>query len=594
MANTHEAIADPRDRDKSKRVSALKELWPFLKPYKIMILAAFLALTLTAAVSLILPLAVRRVVDTFSSGNTLILDQYFMAAIGIAGLLSIGTALRYALVTRLGERVVTDIRKAVFSRVIHLSPQFFEKIMTGEVLSRITTDTTVILSVIGSSISVALRNVFILVGGMILMFLSSLKLTSLVFLIVPAIIIPILVLGRRLRTLSRENQDWIAASSGNASEALMAVQTVQAFSHENLTKKSFNLVAETSFSSAKKRITTRSFLTVIVIFLVFSGVVGVLWVGARDVRNEIMSVGMLVQFVIYSIMVAGAVAALSEIWSELQRAAGATERLIELLNIEDTVNDPIKAVSPPEKWTGEIVFNDVTFAYPTRTQEATLSTVSLTVKPGETIALVGPSGAGKSTFIQLLQRFYDPDKGAIFLDGIDIKTMNRLEFRKSIALVPQDPVIFATTVMDNIRFGNPGATDAEIFGAARSAAAHDFISELPQGYETYVGERGVMLSGGQKQRIAIARAILRDAPVLLLDEATSALDAENERLVQNAFDHLSKGRTTIVVAHRLATVKKADRIIVLDKGKIVAQGNHDKLIREKGLYAHLASLQFTH
>ena len=594
MANTHEAIADPRDRDKSKRISALKELWPFLKPYKIMILAAFLALTLTAAVSLILPLAVRRVVDTFSSGNTLILDQYFMAAIGIAGLLSIGTALRYALVTRLGERVVTDIRKAVFSRVIHLSPQFFEKIMTGEVLSRITTDTTVILSVIGSSISVALRNVFILVGGMILMLLTSLKLTSLVFLIVPAIIIPILVLGRRLRTLSRENQDWIAASSGNASEALMAVQTVQAFSHENLTKKSFNLVAETSFSSAKKRITTRSFLTVIVIFLVFSGVVGVLWVGARDVRNEIMSVGMLVQFVIYSIMVAGAVAALSEIWSELQRAAGATERLIELLNIEDTVNDPIKAVSPPEKWTGEIVFNDVTFAYPTRTQEATLSTVNLTVKPGETIALVGPSGAGKSTFIQLLQRFYDPDKGAIFLDGIDIKTMNRLEFRKSIALVPQDPVIFATTVMDNIRFGNPVATDAEIFEAARSAAAHDFVSELPQGYETYVGERGVMLSGGQKQRIAIARAILRDAPVLLLDEATSALDAENERLVQNAFDHLSKGRTTIVVAHRLATVKKADRIIVLDKGKIVAQGNHDKLIREKGLYAHLASLQFTH
>jgi ATP-binding cassette subfamily B protein len=594
MANNNAAVADPRDRDKSKRISALKELWPFLKPYKLMILAAFLALTLTAAVSLILPLAVRRVVDTFSSGNTLILDQYFIAAIGIAGLLSIGTALRYALVTRLGERVVTDIRKAVFSRVIHLSPQFYEKIMTGEVLSRITTDTTVILSVIGSSISVALRNVFILFGGMILMLLTSLKLTSLVFLIVPAIIIPILVLGRRLRTLSRENQDWIAASSGNASEALMAVQTVQAFSHENLTKKSFDRVAETSFSSAKKRITTRAFLTVIVIFLVFSGVVGVLWVGARDVRNEIMSVGMLVQFVIYSIMVAGAVAALSEIWSELQRAAGATERLIELLNIEDTVNDPIKAVSPPKKWTGEIVFRDVTFAYPSRTQDAILSTVSLTVKPGETVALVGPSGAGKSTFIQLLQRFYDPDKGAIFLDGIDIKTMNRLEFRKSIALVPQDPVIFATTVMDNIRFGNPVATDAEIFEAARSAAAHDFVCELPQGYETYVGERGVMLSGGQKQRIAIARAILRDAPVLLLDEATSALDAENERLVQNAFDHLSKGRTTIVVAHRLATVKKADRIIVLDKGKIVAQGNHDKLIREKGLYAHLASLQFTH
>ena len=593
MVSTNAAEADLRDRSKSKKISALKELWPFLKPYKLIILIAFLALTLTAAVSLILPLAVRRVVDTFSSGNTLILDQYFLAAIGIAGLLSVGTALRYALVTMLGERVVTDIRKAVFGRVIHLSPQFFEKIMTGEVLSRITTDTTVILSLIGSSVSVALRNVFILIGGMILMLLTSLKLTSLVFLIFPAIIIPILVLGRRLRTLSRENQDWIAASSGNASEALMAVQTVQAFSHENLTKRSFDLVSETSFSSAKKRITTRSFLTVIIIFLVFSGVVGVLWIGARDVRNELMSVGMLVQFVIYSIMVAGAVAALSEIWSELQRAAGATERLIELLNIEDTVNDPEQAVSAPTNWLGEITFNDVTFAYPSRADDATLSNFNLTIKPGETIALVGISGAGKSTFIQLLQRFYDPDQGEIFLDGIDIKTMKRLEFRKSIALVPQDPVIFATTVMENIRFGNSEANDEEIFQAARSAAAHDFISELPQGYDTFVGERGIMLSGGQKQRVAIARAILRNAPVLLLDEATSALDAENERSVQKAFDHLSKGRTTIVVAHRLATVKKADRIIVLDAGKIIAQGNHEKLISEKGLYARLASLQFT-
>ncbi|MDG1676407.1 MAG: ABC transporter transmembrane domain-containing protein [Paracoccaceae bacterium] len=593
MVSTNAAEADLRDRSKSKKISALKELWPFLKPYKLIILIAFLALTLTAAVSLILPLAVRRVVDTFSSGNTLILDQYFLAAIGIAGLLSVGTALRYALVTMLGERVVTDIRKAVFGRVIHLSPQFFEKIMTGEVLSRITTDTTVILSVIGSSVSVALRNVFILIGGMILMLLTSLKLTSLVFLIFPAIIIPILVLGRRLRTLSRENQDWIAASSGNASEALMAVQTVQAFSHENLTKRSFDLVSETSFSSAKKRIITRSFLTVIIIFLVFSGVVGVLWIGARDVRNELMSVGMLVQFVIYSIMVAGAVAALSEIWSELQRAAGATERLIELLNIEDTVNDPEQAVSAPTNWLGEITFNDVTFAYPSRADDATLSNFNLTIKPGETIALVGISGAGKSTFIQLLQRFYDPDQGEILLDGIDIKTMKRLEFRKSIALVPQDPVIFATTVMENIRFGNSEANDEEIFQAARSAAAHDFINELPQGYDTCVGERGIMLSGGQKQRIAIARAILRNAPVLLLDEATSALDAENERSVQKAFDHLSKGRTTIVVAHRLATVKKADRIIVLDAGKIIAQGNHEKLISEKGLYARLASLQFT-
>ena len=592
MADTDVVNGDPLDREQPNDLSALKALWPFLKPYKFTMLSAFLALTLTAAVSLILPLAVRRVIDTFSSDNTLMLDQYFLAAIGIAGLLSIGTAVRYALVTRLGERVVTDIRKAVFGRVIHLSPQFFEKIMTGEVLSRITTDTTLILSVIGSSISVALRNIFIFIGGVILMLLTSPKLTGLVFLIIPAIIIPILLLGRRLRTLSRENQDWVAASSSNASEALMAVQTVQAFSHENLTKTSFDNVAEMNFSSAKKRIRTRSFLTVIVIFLIFSGIVGVLWVGARDVRSELMSVGMLVQFVIYSIMVAGAAATLSEIWSELQRAAGATERLIELLHIEDKVNDPLNAISPPQSWHGEISFKNVTFAYPARSGEVTLSGINLTVKPGETVAIVGRSGAGKSTFIQLLQRFYDPEQGEILLDGIDIKKMNRLEFRKSIAVVPQDPVIFATTVMENIRFGKPDASDEEIYKASKLAAAHQFVSGLPQKYQTYLGERGVMLSGGQKQRIAIARAILRDAPVLLLDEATSALDAENESSVQKAFDHISKDRTTIVVAHRLATVKKADRIIVLDKGKIIAQGNHEKLIGQKGLYAHLASLQF--
>ena len=592
MADTDVVNGDPLDREQPNDLSALKALWPFLKPYKFTMLSAFLALTLTAAVSLILPLAVRRVIDTFSSDNTLMLDQYFLAAIGIAGLLSIGTAVRYALVTRLGERVVTDIRKAVFGRVIHLSPQFFEKIMTGEVLSRITTDTTLILSVIGSSISVALRNIFIFIGGVILMLLTSPKLTGLVFLIIPVIIIPILLLGRRLRTLSRENQDWVAASSSNASEALMAVQTVQAFSHENLTKTSFDNVAEMNFSSAKKRIRTRSFLTVIVIFLIFSGIVGVLWVGARDVRSELMSVGMLVQFVIYSIMVAGAAATLSEIWSELQRAAGATERLIELLHIEDKVNDPLNAISPPQSWHGEISFKNVTFAYPARSGEVTLSGINLTVTPGETVAIVGRSGAGKSTFIQLLQRFYDPEQGEILLDGIDIKKMNRLEFRKSIAVVPQDPVIFATTVMENIRFGKPDASDEEIYKASKLAAAHQFVSGLPQKYQTYLGERGVMLSGGQKQRIAIARAILRDAPVLLLDEATSALDAENESSVQKAFDHISKDRTTIVVAHRLATVKKADRIIVLDKGKIIAQGNHEKLIGQKGLYAHLASLQF--
>ena len=366
-----------KERTPSKKLGGLSGLLPFLLPYKGLIAAACLALILTAGLSLVLPLAVRRVIDTFNIENEGMLDLYFAAILVVAALLAAGTAIRYALVTKLGERVVTDIRETIFKRVLKMSPQFYETIMTGEVISRITTDTTLILSVIGSSISVALRNILIFLGGIALMLFTSLKLTGLVLLIVPAVVIPILTLGRKLRRLSRENQDWIAASSGNASEALMAVQTVQAFSHENLTKRSFDLVSETSFSSAKKRITTRSFLTVIIIFLVFSGVVGVLWIGARDVRNELMSVGMLVQFVIYSIMVAGAVAALSEIWSELQRAAGATERLIELLNIEDTVNDPEQAVSAPTNWLGEITFNDVTFAYPSRADDATLSNFNL-------------------------------------------------------------------------------------------------------------------------------------------------------------------------------------------------------------------------
>ncbi|MCJ7873155.1 ABC transporter transmembrane domain-containing protein [Phaeobacter sp. J2-8] len=587
-------LAQPQEeRDKSKRIGALGALWPFILPYRGLMALAILALIATAATSLVLPLAVRRVIDNFGGVDGALLDRYFAAALGIAALLAVGTALRYALVTRLGEQVVTDIRKAVFARVMGLSPAFYERIMTGEVVSRITTDTTLILSVIGSSISIALRNVLIFLGGMGLMLLTSPKLTGLVLLIVPAVVVPILTLGLRLRSLSRENQDWIAASSGRASESLGAVQTVQAFTHELLTQKAFSDVTDKSLDAARRRITTRAMMTAIVIFLVFTGVVGVLWIGAHDVRAGDMSAGSLVQFVIYAVMVAGSVAALSEIFGELQRAAGATERLVELLHAKDMVNDPDSPLPLPANIRGAIRFENVTFTYPQRPDVSALDQVSLDIQPGETVALVGPSGAGKTTIIQMLLRFYDPASGRITLDGVDIAAMRRDAFRGAMALVPQDPVIFAASARDNIRFGRPEASDKDIEAAARAAAAHDFISALPDGYDSGLGERGVMLSGGQKQRIAIARAILRDAPVLLLDEATSALDAESERAVQNAVDALSQNRTTLIVAHRLATVKKADRIVVLDQGRIAAIGTHDALVAEDGLYARLARMQFT-
>ncbi|SOC16911.1 ATP-binding cassette subfamily B protein [Rhodobacter sp. JA431] len=580
------------DRPKTKRVAGLRGLAPFLAPYKMMALATLAALVATACVTLILPVAVRRVVDSFQSGGEL-LDEYFLAAHIIAALLALGTAVRYWLVSRFGERVVADIRKAVFDRVIGLSPAFYEKILTGEIISRITTDPTLIQSLIGSSVSVALRNLLILIGGLIMLMLTSAKLTGLVLLIVPLVVVPIIIMGRRLRKLSRENQDWIASSSGSASEALLSVQTVQAFTHEPRTRAAFSDVTEKAFGVASARITMRAVMTALVIFLVFAGIVGVLWIGARDVRAGAMTVGELVQFVIYAVMVSAAVGALSEIWGELLRAAGATERLVELLNSEDSVQDPAepKALTLPAK--GAITFDNVTFHYPSRPEMSALNTVNLSIEPGETVALVGPSGAGKTTIIQMILRFYDPETGRILIDGQDLRSLKRADFRRAIALVPQDPVIFATTARENIRFGRPDATDAEVEEAARAAHAHDFLSALPQGFDTYVGERGVMLSGGQKQRIAIARAILRDAPILLLDEATSALDAASERAVQAAFDEMRADRTTLIVAHRLATVKKADRIVVFDQGEIIAQGTHESLVAEGGLYARLARLQFT-
>jgi len=581
------------ERAKSKNIGPLRQLFPFLYPYAGMLWGALGALIITAGLSLAFPLVVRGVVDGFSESDLANIDHVFVYAILLAGAMAFATAIRFYLVTRLGERVIADIRKAIYDKVIGMSPAFYERIMTGEVLSRLTTDTTLILSVISSSISVALRNALMFVGGLGFMLYTSAYLTGLVLLTVPLVIVPIVIFGRRLRNLSRESQDRIAESSGVASETLLAAQTVQAYTHERQSRQTYSALIEAAFETAKKRIMTRSIMTASIIFLVFTGVVTVLWLGTGVVQRGEMGAGQLVQFVIYSVMVAGAVGALSEIWGELQRAAGATERLVDLINAVDPIQDPARPVLLPTPLRGEIVFSDVTFRYPARPGVNAISHLNLSIKPGETVALVGPSGAGKTTIFQLLMRFFEANEGAITLDGLPILDLSAEAMRGQMALVPQEPVIFATSAMENIRFGRPGAGDDDVIEAAKAAAAHEFLSKLPEGYDSYVGERGVMLSGGQKQRIAIARAILRDAPVLLLDEATSALDAESERAVQQAVDAMAQERTTLIIAHRLATVKKADRIVVFDEGKIVAEGTHAQLVDQNGLYARLAKLQFT-
>jgi ATP-binding cassette subfamily B protein len=489
--------------------------------------------------------------------------------------------------------VVADVRRAIYDHLLKLTPSFFEVTRTGEVLSRLTTDTTLVQTVVGSTASMALRNVFVVVGGLIMLVVTSPHLMMLAVLGVPCIVLPIIVFGRAVRRLSRQSQDRVADTSALAGETLNAIATVQAAGQEPFERHRFGSAVEQAFGAAIRRNVARAGLTALVIALISGAIVAVLWVGARNVLNGSMSAGELGQFVLYALILAGGVGALSEVWGELQKAAGATERLVELLSIEPLVRAPAVPVALPEPPRGEVRFEEVCFRYPLRPEVAALSDFSLAVARGDVVALVGPSGAGKSTVFQLLLRFYDPVDGSVRIDGVDLRNADPLEVRRRIAIVAQEVVLFATSVRENIRYGRPEASEAEIRAAARAASAEAFIEALPKGYDTMLGERGVTLSGGERQRLAIARALLRDAPILLLDEATSALDAESEHAIAGALDILMRGRTTLVIAHRLATAQRANRIVVMDKGRIIASGTHGELIRQGGLYARLAALQFT-
>ena len=566
---------------------------PFLWPYRRVLALAGMALVLAASAALVLPVAVRDVIDHgFSPENADRIGRYFLALVGVAAFMGLASAARFFFVTWIGERVVADVRDRVFGHVLSLSPSFFEVTRTGEVLSRLTADTTLIQTVVGSSASFALRNIVMAAGSFVMMLVTSIKLTALTFVGVPLVLAPIIVFGRKVRKLSRESQDRVADTSALAGETLNAVQTVQAFTHEDVDRKRFGDAIEDSFGAAIERTKMRAVTTALGIFLSGAVVAGVLWVGANSVLAGAMTGGELGQFVLYAVFLASSIGALSEVWGDVQRAAGATERLMEILSMQPDIRAPAipRPVEQPAK--GAIGFENVTFHYPSRPGDAALIDFSLHLDPGEAIAMVGPSGAGKTTVFQLMFRFFDPQKGRILFDGEDISKFDPREYRRHIALVSQEPAIFAGTIFDNIRYGRPEASEDEIYRAADAAAAGEFIRRLPDGFNSVLGERGITLSGGQRQRIAIARAILRDAPVLLLDEATSSLDAENERLVQKGLSNLMAGRTTIVIAHRLATIQRLKRIVVVDHGRIVGEGSHAELIARGGLYARLASLQF--
>lgn len=581
-------------------LQTLKGLLPFLTPYKMQFILAGIALLVAAGATLAIPYAFRQMIDLgFGGGDHSIkhVDLTFIALFGVACVLGIATAARFYMVSWLGERVTADIRNAVYSHVVTQSPEFFETTQTGEVLSRLTTDTTLIQTVVGTSISMALRNFLLFLGGLVMLFITSPKLSSIIIVMLAVVVLPIILFGRRVRTLSRDSQDRIADASAIAGEILNAMPTVQAFTHEHIEAQRFSGSVEGAFKTAMRRIRARSLLTVMAILLIFGAIVFVLWLGAHAVMQGRMSGGELGQFILYASIVAGAVGALSEVMGDAQRAAGATERLLELIEVKSPIQNPVKALNLPARAEHDprgaaLSLQGLEFHYPSRPNTAALLNLNLDIQPGETVAIVGSSGAGKTTLFQMLLRFYDPQQGRITLDGINIRELSLHELRGAIGVVPQDTVIFSANAMENIRYGRADASDAEVIAAAKMAAAHEFIERLPESYQSFLGERGVRLSGGQKQRIAIARALLKNPPLLLLDEATSALDAESERLVQGALEVAMQGRTTLIIAHRLATVQRANRIIVMEHGRIVETGTHSSLVEQGGVYAKLAALQF--
>ena len=586
--NTEEPVARPRP------LAALRTLLPFLRPYR-GLLAGWLAfLALSSSATLALPIAVRLMIDRgFSGQDPAGIDRWFLGMIVVALVLAVATAGRFFCISLLGEKVIADLRERVFGHLLHLDMEFFARTRAGELVSRLAADTELLRSVISSTLSVALRSFVTLFGSGIALLITSPRLAGMAAIGIPVIVLPIVLYGRRVQKLSRDNQDRIADANARATETLGAIHTVQSYAREDHESGRFGAAVRIAIGAARRRIATQAGLTAVVILLVFGAITGVLWIGARDVIGGTLSAGTLGQFVLYAVIGAGSIGALTEVWAEIQRAGGGMGRIEELLNERSLVQTPHQPATLPARVKGELCFDHVTFHYPSRPNEAALSDFTLQVRQGENIALVGPSGAGKSTVLQLLLRFHDPDQGTIRVDGIDLVQLDPRALRGQVALVPQDPVLFGDDARTNIRYGRLDADDAEVIEAARIAEADGFLSALPEGYETHLGERGVRLSGGQQQRVAIARAVLKDAPILLLDEATSALDAQSERDIQQALERLMQGRTTLVIAHRLATIRRADRIVVLDGGRIVAEGKHEELIARGGLYADLARLQFS-
>ena len=587
------AVVPPAERQQSRRLKPLLSLLPYVARYRWQAIAALMALVIAAVTTLLVPIAVRRMIDFgFSRESANLIDSYFAVMIVIVAVLAMASASRFYLVTTLGERIVADLREGVFGHLVSLSLAYFDEAKTGELVSRLTADTTQIKAAVGASVSIALRNSVLFIGAATMMVVTSPRLSAFVLAAIPVIVLPLYGFGRAVRRRSRWAQDTLADATAYASEMIGAVRVLQAFTNEAVAKSRFGAAVERAFRAAQDSIKARAILTAIAIFLVFASVVVVLWVGAQDVLTGRMSAGRLSQFVLYAVFAAAGLGQLSEVWGELSQASGAAERLFEILNLRPAIVPPLRPIALPEPPRGEVAFVDVRFSYPARSASSALGGVSFVVRQGERVAIVGPSGAGKSTIFHLILRYYDPSSGVAKFDGVPLVDVDPLALRRRIALVPQEAIVFAASIRDNIRFGRPEASDPEVERAAELAHALEFISLLPEKFDTTVGERGVTLSGGERQRIAIARAILRGAPLLLLDEATSALDAESETLVRDALGRLMQGRTTLVIAHRLATVLSCDRILVMEAGRIVEEGSHQTLVAAGGLYARLARLQF--